>query len=416
MNIASPLNAAPMLERSPTAAKYADFHESALFLGVWLLVLFVGVHTLTAMRTILEPLLWAFFFTMALNPIADCLEVLFQKYICCCGQTQRRRRQARGARTVASSDEEIISESSDDETAVCLQRSARPLAVVCVVCLFMIVIFLVGVLVYQSAEHMKNDWQYYVDGADKINLQIAEWKELVPQELLSQIVNKGLSSVEEVLSVLLGTVVDVVSELLFGFVMTLLYVLFWLCAPIQISAKVSGVFKHYILLKSVASGLYAFCIWLLLHFLDVDLAIVFGILTFFFNFVPEIGPFFAMVLPLPVILFDGRLDRPVFVFLSAIVGQLILKFIFGNVVEVKLVERDQSMRMHPVVILFFVAFFGWMWGATGMLLSVPIMAAAKTTISAVPKQYRDPILILLEGDVQSPARYDEYIESQEKKE
>merc|ERR1711920_203183 len=78
----------------------------------------------------------------------------------------------------------------------------------------------------------------------------------------------------------------------------------------------------------------------------------------------------------------------------------------GNIVEVMLIERQQDMKMHPVIILFLVAFFGWIWGATGMLLSVPLVAAAKGSIHALLSAYRDPILMVLEGDRHAPIRYD----------
>merc|ERR1712060_209972 len=126
---------------------------------------------------------------------------------------------------------------------------------------------------------------------------------------------------------------------------------------------------------------------------------------FFFNFVPEVGPFLAALLPIPVILLDGRLDEPWVVLLTALGGQILLKFIFGNIVEVMLIERQQDMKMHPVIILFLVAFFGWIWGATGMLLSVPLVAAAKGTMHVLPPAYRDPMLMVLEGDRNAPARY-----------
>lgn len=38
-------------------------------------------------------------------------------------------------------------------------------------------------------------------------------------------------------------------------------------------------------LKTFASVMYAFCIYMLLEVLGVDLAIVFGLITFLFNFV-----------------------------------------------------------------------------------------------------------------------------------
>merc|ERR1712194_90785 len=94
---------------------------------------------------------------------------------------------------------------------------------------------------------------------------------------------------------------------------------------------------------------------------------------------------------------------------SATGAQLALKFVFANVVEVKLVEADQLMKMHPVIILLAVTFFGFIWGPTGMLLSVPLVAYAKVIIlsDSIPRCYRDPLLILLEGDRGAPANYDQ---------
>merc|ERR1719343_824672 len=118
-----------------------------------------------------------------------------------------------------------------------------------------------------------------------------------------------------------------------------------------------------------------------------------------------------MMLPLPVILFDDRSGSPLQLMVLALVGQLSLKVVFGNIVEIKLIESQQEMRMHPVVILFFVAFFQFIWGATGMLLSVPIVAALKATLHKIPPSYRDPILIFLEGDKTAPVRWRQWRDS-----
>merc|ERR1711988_1360608 len=122
---------------------------------------------------------------------------------------------------------------------------------------------------------------------------------------------------------------------------------------------------------------------------------------------PEVGPFIAMVLPCPLILLDSRLERPVLVLITAILGQLALKFAFSNIIEVKLIESDKKLRMHPVMILLSVSIFGHLWGPTGMLLSVPLMALLKIALFSdlVPSSYRDPILVLLEGDRNAPARH-----------
>mmetsp|Transcript_72929 Transcript_72929/g.206276 ORF Transcript_72929/g.206276 Transcript_72929/m.206276 type:complete len:196 (-) Transcript_72929:160-747(-) len=181
--------------------------------------------------------------------------------------------------------------------------------------------------------------------------------------------------------------------------------MFGLGEPIHISQKISTIMRHYFMLKGLASMGYAFSVWFVLHLMHIDLAIVFGVLTFFANWVPEVGPFFAMLLPLPVILFDGRLDNPFAKFGIVFGVQLALKFVFGNIVEVKLVEKNEAMRMHPVIILFSVAFFGFVWGPTGMLLSVPIVAAAKAVVTLMPDIYRDPLLVLIEGDKLAAQRW-----------
>lgn len=149
---------------------------------------------------------------------------------------------------------------------------------------------------------------------------------------------------------------------------------------------------------------------LLLAFLGIDLSAVFALLTFFLNYIPEVGPIVAILLPCPIILFDSRFESPVFTLFIAIVGQLALKFIFSNIIEVKLIESDNKLRMHPVMILFSVAAFGFIWGPTGMLLSVPTMALLKLVLvsDTVPQSYRDPLLVVLEGDRNAPKKYEKY--------
>merc|ERR1719183_1642296 len=141
--------------------------------------------------------------------------------------------------------------------------------------------------------------------------------------------------------------------------------------------------------------------------LHVNLAVFFGLMSFFFSFIPEVGAFIGMVLPVPVILFDSKLRSPFITLFIATACQLGLKFVFANIIEVKLVEHDTTMKMHPVVTLLALSFFGFIWGPTGMLLSVPLMAYVKVVIlsDVVPPAYRDPVLIILEGDRQAPQRH-----------
>merc|ERR1719221_381790 len=166
------------------------------------------------------------------------------------------------------------------------------------------------------------------------------------------------------------------------------------------NSSIDIMFRKYIMFKTLACFGYALCVGTLL-------ASVFALTTFALNYVPEVGPFVAMFLPCPVILLDSRLERPMLVLLSAVLGQLALKFAFSNIIEVKLIESDKKLRMHPVMILLSVGIFGYLWGPTGMLLSVPLMALLKISLFSelVPASYRDPILVILEGDRDAPMKH-----------
>jgi len=127
-------------------------------------------------------------------------------------------------------------------------------------------------------------------------------------------------------------------------------------------------------------------------------------ITFFLNFVPEVGAIISMMIPIPVILLDGRLSSPMAVICKALAGQILLKFLFSNVLEVKLIENDREMSIHPVWIMLGLNYFGFVWGPVGMLISVPMLALLKSAALSVvvekndiTSQWAQELLCCLEG-------------------
>lgn len=287
---------------------------------------------------------------------------------------------------------------------------ARTISVLIVIGGFIMLICLFFVMIYESVAHMHDNWDDYLEGAQRISNDTQAFTTLVSKKaspkMVHDMTHQVVGSLGEIVKFLLSTTVGNLSSTLVFVLMTFLYMIFWLCHPMYVQESVAVLFKRYIMLKTLASAGYAFCVWVLLHTLGVNLAVVLGLITFLFNFVPEVGPFLAAMLPVPVILFDGRLSNPWLVLGIALGGTLVLKFLFGNIVEVILIESQQDMKMHPVIILFLMSFFGWVWGATGMVLSVPLMAAVKGSMYKLPPTYRNPLLMILEGDKRAPARYD----------
>ncbi|CAE7307646.1 HCN2, partial [Symbiodinium necroappetens] len=188
----------------------------------------------------------------------------------------------------------------------------------------------------ESARHMQEHWDVYQKGADQLTRDLLSLFSKVPESFKKQyqeVSADTLKSAQDLFYSLLGNIVNNVSSLILGVLLTMLYTLFWLCSPVPMDSSVDVMFRKYIMFKTLACFGYGISAGLLLYFLSVDLASVFALTTFALNFVPEVGPFIAMVLPCPVIILDSRIDRPMLVLFVAILGQLALKFAFSNIIE-----------------------------------------------------------------------------------
>jgi len=403
------------------------FHDDAILVGVWLLVVFLGIDCMAEMREILVPLLWAFFLMMGLLPFTDLVEHQLLHFV---GLPVLDHNHDGHDRSTELNAEEHSDTDSEDggpsrvlppccrkaSSESCMRDAVRGVAVLTTVVMTLFFISFFCVMIYRSALHMQENWSQYQNGAERISADLKSLTQSIrrevkiPDDVIDNFTEKGLKGMEDLLTSTVSSIVGHISSILFSLMMIVLYMIFWLSHPVHIGKTVLSVFKHYILLKTLVSVLYAFCVFCLLEYLQVDLAIVFGLVTFVFNFVPEFGPLMASCLPMPVILFDARLESPWLTMCTVFVGQVLLKCIFGNVIEVKLIESSREMTMHPVIILFNVAFFGWIWGPTGMLLSVPVVAAFKAMLHLMPARYRAPILKVLEGDADAPKRFNSWIQ------
>ena len=140
-------------------------------------------------------------------------------------------------------------------------------------------------------------------------------------------------------------------------------------------SRISHAIEHYLGLKTLISlitgGLAAFILWLF----GVQFALLWGVLTFFLNFIPNIGSLIATVPPVAMALFQfGSVSRALLV-----AGVLtLLQMGVGNFLEPKLM--GSSLNLSPLVVLLSLIFWGWMWGPVGMLLAVPLTAVVKTAL------------------------------------
>jgi len=143
--------------------------------------------------------------------------------------------------------------------------------------------------------------------------------------------------------------------------------------PVSFWAESVGPIKRYIAAKVFFSAITGILVGSILTILGVDLALVFGLFAFLLNFIPSVGSIIATLLPLPVVLVSPELSTLSIVLAIALPGAV--QFTIGNVIEPKII--GDSLKIHPVVILMALIFWGMIWGIVGMLLAVPLTAMMK---------------------------------------
>lgn len=180
-------------------------------------------------------------------------------------------------------------------------------------------------------------------------------------------------------------------------VVVLIYVFFLLAgvghAPIEKSAfrEIDNQVRSYLSLKTTISIFTGAAFGLVLWLFGVPMALTFGVLAFLLNYIPNVGPLVASVLPIPFILLEPSGSAG---WMIAAVGSTCgIQLISGNIVEPRIM--GQSSDLHPVVILLALMFWGMMWGITGMFLATPITAAIRIVLQGI--EPAKPIADLLAG-------------------
>jgi len=142
----------------------------------------------------------------------------------------------------------------------------------------------------------------------------------------------------------------------------------------EIHSKIS----KYITIKtilSLATGVLAFFV---MSLFQVELAFMFGVLTFLLNFIPSIGSVIATLLPMPVVFLQYDASGKTLLILILL---SVIQLVIGNVLEPKLL--GERLDLHPVTVLVFLLFWGLVWGVPGMFLAVPLTAILKIVLSQI---------------------------------
>jgi predicted PurR-regulated permease PerM len=138
--------------------------------------------------------------------------------------------------------------------------------------------------------------------------------------------------------------------------------------------------QKYLAIKTIVCIVSGLLATLILFLFGVDFAIAFGFLTFLLNYIPSIGAFIAKVLPFLVALIQfSSFWRAAWV----LIVLLAVDAVMGMIIEPKMMGK--GMDLSPLLIIFSLFFWGWLWGIPGMILAVPIMAIIKIVVGSFPE-------------------------------
>jgi AI-2 transport protein TqsA len=160
----------------------------------------------------------------------------------------------------------------------------------------------------------------------------------------------------------------------------------------EIWSEIESKIRNYIVTKTVISivtgAAFGFVLWLY----GIPLAIVFALLAFLLNFIPNIGPVIASLLPLPLIVLSP--DLSIASMVIVIILTVGIQVVSGNVVEPKIM--GDSFELHPIAVLLTLMLWGMIWGIIGMILATPVTAAIKILLERFDRTR--PIAEVLAGD------------------
>jgi len=288
-------------------------------------------------------------------------------------------------------------------------------AVIIVVLLTTIVITTIGVLIFGEAVTLSTNLPAYWEQLDQLRTEHA--KELPKSlEFLGEDIGKmldkiDLSKLSAVPTFLFKGVSSIMSLLAQG-MLVLMLTLFMLLeqpdlhrrtvrslgrdnipASTNLIDKVSQQIAGYLWVRFVVTAGLAivFSIGLLIG--GIKYAFIWGLLAALLNLVPYAGAYIGALPPMIMAYIQhGTLLSVVWVFVFFMAVQLVE----SNIISPKLFGKH--LNINSLAQLISTIYWGWLWGALGVVLAVPITATLKVLCDHVEALH--PIGILLEGDKQ----------------
>lgn len=158
--------------------------------------------------------------------------------------------------------------------------------------------------------------------------------------------------------------------------------------------QINSAMRTYLGVKTLTSFLTGALSYIVLQLIDLDFAFFWAFLIFILNFIPTIGSIIATGFPALLSLVQFETLSPFFVILIGVVS---IQILVGNIIEPRLM--GETLNISPLVVILTLILWSVMWGAIGMLLSVPITVAIMIICAQFPTTRMVAILLSKDGKI-----------------
>ncbi len=274
-----------------------------------------------------------------------------------------------------------------------LKRKNIPtaIALTLVIALVVIAALMMGVLVGNSIDDFSAQLPIYQERLNTQTTALLAWMGEMGIEIPKETVSKLMDPAKAMQMAAVG--LSSLGGLLTNTFLILLTVIFILLEAAGFPAKLGAILhdpdsglsrlqslldniNSYMAIKTATSALTGVLVGLWLWAVDVDYPVLWGMLAFLLNFVPNIGSIIASVPALLLALIQlGTAGA-----LWSLLGYVLINVIVGNLIEPRFMGR--GLGLSTLVVFVSLVFWGWILGPVGMFLSVPLTMMIKISLDS----------------------------------
>jgi len=148
---------------------------------------------------------------------------------------------------------------------------------------------------------------------------------------------------------------------------------------LRVMTTIGESIRGYLGLKTIISLITGVLIWLWLLIFGIDYALLWGMVAFLLNYIPNIGSIIAGV---PAVLFALVQAGPAGAGWATL-GYVGVNMVVGNIIEPRMMGKN--MGLSTLIVFLSLIFWGFVLGTVGMFLSVPLTMVFKILLEQNPK-------------------------------